>query len=328
MGKKNFSKGVEGLVDPISVGSLHFMQSFNTLLPKSIQKQFVQSAAKKTPYMGFVVEPYSLFLCYEIADAAMAQSLLPKGFKLIKTKIFDTDQPKYYCIFGCFRSHTSAFWGSRVELYAIAQDENTGLLSWIILDYDTDTISYDTKHGLCSPNASRSTVTVDYRGTVLIDVKRTDKSRAIVLDADITKGIMTPLNQRLWLEGNLSIGYGSNFSDSADVFSLKFEAEEVKQALNIPTNSVHIQTNSWYPGLCASKPAHVVCFPYAQHFVSDSPGHTSSVKDAKELQKAVKHIDFDAITVFSANAFKTMFIVGALSSFAITTLFIVLWLTK
>lgn len=328
MGKKDFSKGVEGLVDPISVGSLHFMQSFNTLLPKSIQKQFVQSSAKKTPYMGFVVEPYSLFLCYEIADIALAQSLLPNGFKLIKTKIFTTDEPKYYCIFGCFRSHTSAFWGSRVELYAIAQDESTGLLSWIILDYDTDTISYDTKRGLRSPNASHSTVTVDYNGTVIIDVERTDKTRAITLDADITKGVMTQLDQRLWLEGNLSIGYGSIFSDSADVFSLKFEADEVKQALKIPVNRVHIQTNSWYPGLCAATPAHVVCFPYAQHYISDSPGHTSSVKDAKELKQAVERIDFDAITVFSANAFKTMFIVGALSSFALTTLFLVLWLTK
>jgi hypothetical protein len=47
MNKTNFAKGVERLIDPISVGTLHFMQSFNQLLPKSIQKQFVKSSSKK-----------------------------------------------------------------------------------------------------------------------------------------------------------------------------------------------------------------------------------------------------------------------------------------
>lgn len=59
--------------------------------------------------MSFVVEPYSLFLCYEIIDIKRAESLLPDNFELVKTKIFDTDKPKYYCIFGCIRAHTSAF---------------------------------------------------------------------------------------------------------------------------------------------------------------------------------------------------------------------------
>ncbi len=101
--------------------------------------------------MGFVVEPYSSFLCYEIADIDKAKSLLPDGFKLIKTKVFENDEPKYYCIFGCFRAHTSAFWGARTEFYIIAEDQKTGLLSWIIVDYDTDTISYDKKMALDRP---------------------------------------------------------------------------------------------------------------------------------------------------------------------------------
>lgn len=53
---KEFIKGVEKLVDPMEVGTLHFIQSFNKLLPKSIQDRLVQSSAKSIPYMGFVVE--------------------------------------------------------------------------------------------------------------------------------------------------------------------------------------------------------------------------------------------------------------------------------
>ena len=154
MKKENFAKSVERLVDPITVGSLHLLQSFNQLLPKSAQKQIVRASSKKTPYMGFVVEPYSSFLFYEIADHDKAKALLPEGFELVKTKVFSDDEPKFYCIIGCFRAHTSAFWGIRTEFYIIAEDKSTGMLSWIIVDYDTNTISYDNKNGLTSPNLS------------------------------------------------------------------------------------------------------------------------------------------------------------------------------
>jgi hypothetical protein len=93
--ENSFHKNVERLVDPINVGSMHFIQGFNRLLPKSIQKKIVTASGKKTSSMGFVVEPYATFLCYEIIDTEMAQALLPNGFELVKTRIFDNDEPKY-----------------------------------------------------------------------------------------------------------------------------------------------------------------------------------------------------------------------------------------
>ena len=50
----NFTKEVERLVNPMDVGSLHFIQSFNKLLPKPVQRKLVESSAKNIPYMGFV----------------------------------------------------------------------------------------------------------------------------------------------------------------------------------------------------------------------------------------------------------------------------------
>lgn len=329
MNKVNFAKGVERLIDPINVGTLHFMQSFNQLLPKSIQKQFIKSSSKKTPYMGFVVEPYSFFLCYEIVDIEKATSLLPDGFKLVKTRIFADDDPKYYCIFGCVRAHTSAFWGSRTEFYVIAEDQNTGLLSWIIIDYATDTISYDSKNGLDSPNSSQSVMTIDYTGTIFIDVQKKNNSHKLKLEANIENGAMKNLDQRLWLEGNLSIGYGRNLSDNgADIFALKFEPGEVEKALKIPASSLHIEQNSWYHGLFEESPSQIVCFPYAQHYISDSPGHSSNIKNRDELLTAVDTIDFKKIKVFSTKSFKIMFLVSAAISFVITATLVLLLIFK
>ena len=329
MGKKIFAKGVEGLIDPISVGSLHFIESFNELLPKPIQKRLIKASAKKTPYMGFVVEPYSSFLCYEITDIEQAETLLPDGFELIKTRIFTDDKPKYYCIFGCIRSHTSAFWGVRTEFYIIAKDKKTGMLSWIIVDYDTNTIGYDNKNGLRAPNSARSVITINHRGTLFVDIQKDDNSRKLVFDANVEKGVMAKLDQRLWLEGNLSIGYGRNLSEiGADVFSLKFEPCEVEKALKIPADSLHLEANTWYPGLFNSKPSQIVCFPYSQHFLSDSPGYSSNLKNKEELLAANDSINFDNIKVFSAKSFKLMFLLGSIVSLATTITLIILLIIK
>jgi len=325
MKKISFSKEVERLIDPITVGSLHFIQYFNQLLPKAIQRRIVKSSSKKTPNMGFVVEPYASFLCYEIKNNEWANKLLPDGFELVKTSIFNDDKPQYYCIFGCTRAHTSAFWGVRNEFYIIAENKKTGLLSWIIIDYDTNTISYDNKNGLSSPNSKKSVITINHRGTLFVDIQN-NIGRKLVFDFNLEKSRMQALNQRLWLEGNLSIGYGRDLSmKDGDIFSLKFEPGEVEKALRIPINNLNIEVNTWFPGLFNETPSQVACFPYAQHFISDSPGYSSNIKNRSDLIAANKAIEFDKIKVFSTKSFKVMFLVGTLLSFTITiTLFILL----
>jgi len=314
-----FIKGVEKLVNPMTVGALHFMQPLNKLLPKSIQKAFVHSSAKKIPFMGFVVEPYAFFLCYEIADQAQAESLLPDGFRLIKTSVFETDTPAYYGIISCFRSHTSTFWGTRAECYVIAEDEKTGLLSWIIVDYDSDTISYDRQSGLKSPNASRAVHTTDYDGRLYVDIARDDHSRRLAFTADLVGAEQLPLDQRLWLEGNLSVGYGRLLSENqADIFSLIFNPEEVTQALAISGDKFTLEENSWFPGLFKTTPAKLVCFPYAQHFVSDSPGASSAIRNKDELVAATEKTDFDTTAVLSAKPFYRMLAINMLVSAIIT----------
>jgi hypothetical protein len=329
MKKCDFAANVEKLIDPIEVGTIHFIQSFNDMLPKKIQRKIVKASAKKTPQMGFVVEPYSYFLCYEIKDLEKAKDLIPDGFKLIKTRIFKDDKPKYYCILGCFNAHTSAFWGVRVEFYVIAEDIKTGLLSWVIVDYDTNTISYDESKGLSKPNSRDSIITTDCKGNLLVDINRDDKTRSLKFNSNIEKGKTKKLDQRLWLEGNLSIGYGKELSNnSSEVFSLKFNPDEVEKALKIPNRSTEIQINSWYPGLFEEKPSQMVCFPYAQHFISDSPGHSSNLKNKEELMEATKNLDFKKMKVYSSNSFKKMITVVPLISFLVSLVLLILLILK
>lgn len=328
MKRVEFVKGVERLINPIDVGTLHFMQSFNNLMPKKLQKKLVEASGKKTPYMGFVVEPYSYFLCYEIEDFNQASALLPAGFKLVKTKIFDVDEPKYYGIFGCFNAHTSGFWGMRIECYVIAENTNTGLMSWVILDYDTNTITYDPKTQLSDPNAGKSIITIDYHGELHVD-SINDLGRKLVFSSDIKDATMSPLDQRLWVEGNLSIAYSRIKSEeNIDPFSLIFDPMEFEKALRVPKEGLVIDTNNWFPGLFKSEPSELVCFPYAQHFLSDSPGHYSEIENEDGLLRKVETIDFSEISVFSTRSFKSAILAGGVLAFLSNVILVMLLINK
>lgn len=313
--KNEYTVGVEKLIRPVDVGTLHFIQNFTGSLPLKLQKKMVNASAKKTPLMGFVVEPYSYFLGYEIQDLKRANAMLPEGFKMIKTRVFEDDEPKYYGIFGIFNAHTSGFWGLRVEFYLIAEDTRTGLLSWVIIDYDTNTISYDPKRGLSKPNAESGIFTIDYDGIIHVDVKRNNDTNKLVLQSDISNGIMKPLDERLWIEGNLSIGYGRTMTDNGgNIFSLKFDPKEFEKALYIDKKDLHIEMNTWFKGLFKEEPEVALCFPYAQHYLSDSPGSHSMIQSKKELEEEIKKVNFKKIDVFSAQSFSKMIKTGLMIS--------------
>ena len=303
------------MIDPINIGTTHFLQTYSKILPKSLQYKIIKKSSEQNPYMGFVVEPYSMFLCYELRDLDWAQSLLPDNFKLIKTSIFKDDDPKYYCIFGVFNVHTSAFWGTRMEFYIIAENKTTGLLSWVIIDYDTNTISYDEKNGLSDANTTTCVFTTAYDGEVIVDIQNERKNRTLISTGKVSSGQFNKLSSRLWLEGNLSVGYGEELTNNGDdVFALIFHPSEVEQALKLPTEVVSIQTNTWYLGLFEHEPSQIVCFPYAQHFLSDSPVHVSKISNEIELLKQYNEIDFNSFSKYSGNSIKQAFLIGQLIS--------------
>ena len=204
--------------------------------------------------MIFIVEPYSAFLSFEITDAKVAEQLLPPNYSLFPSAMFN-DTPKRPCaIISAFNVHTSVFWGSRVEYYLIAENCETGLLSWIIADYESNTHSYDPSQGFIGPSTSHSVITTSYLGEIIVDVASAKSENSLTLNAELKNGDLTELDQRLWVEGNLSVDYGG----------------ELQQC---------------------TKPFEVACFPYAQHFVTTSVPTATSMRTAEDLEQAVVEIN-------------------------------------
>lgn len=193
----DYAKGVEKMVDPMAVGKVHYLQTKLKKLPVCLQKKIIKSHTRKAGQMPFVVEPYCSFFCYKIPDPTKVQKFMPDGFRPAKSSIFTGDAEEYYGIVSMFRIHTSVFWGARAEYYLVAENEKTGLLSWVMMDYISDTISYDEKSGLKSPDVRNACITTTCEGDFLCDMETADKKKYVRADFNLKNAKMRNLNERL-----------------------------------------------------------------------------------------------------------------------------------
>lgn len=292
-----YAKGVEKLVDPIEVGKAHYMQTKLAKMPVWLQKKIVTSQTKKATKMPFVVEPYCTFLFYEIPEPKLVEKFMPEGFVPAKAAVFDGDEKKYYGIVSMFRIHTSVFWGARAEYYLVAENTKTGLLSWVMMDYISDTISYDERHGLKSPDVKKSVMTTTCEGDFVCEMKSLDGKKKVKCTANLMKAKMRLLNQRLWIEGNTSIAYGRLAGEAdGDLFSLTFFPEEMKQALDVSLDEVvDYAAATETTGRFGAILDRVVSFPFAQHMLSDSPGVHTHYGNEVTLRRAAEAVNFSKI---------------------------------
>ena len=302
MNVHDFAEGVEKLVDPMAVGKTHYLQTRLKKLPIRFQKRIIKSHTKKAGQMPFVVEPYCSFFFYKIPDPSKVQKFMPEGFKPAKSAAFTGDKEEYYGIVSMFRIHTSVFWGARAEYYLVAENEKTGLLNWVMMDYISDTISYDEKSGLKSPDIKNACVTTTCEGDFLCDMETADRKKYVRADFNLRNAKMRQLNQRLWIEGNTSIAYGPRAGEEdGDLFSLTFFPEEMKEALDIPLKDVRAAAvASDTTGKFGAVLDRAISFPYAQHMLSDAPGIHTHYGSEKALREAVEKVDFNKITHLSA----------------------------
>ena len=292
-----YAKGVEKLVDPMMVGKTHYLQTRLAKLPVCLQRKIVTSATKKATKMPFVVEPYCTFLFYEVPDPARIQKFMPDGFVPARSAVFSGDAEKYYGIVSMFRIHTSVFWGARAEYYLVAENTATGLLSWVMMDCISDTISYDEAHGLKSPDCIGAVMTTTCEGDFVCEMKSRDGAKKVECVANLMHAKMRPLNQRLWIEGNTSIAYGRLAGEpDGDLFSLTFFPEEMAQALDVPLADVaHYGVASSRTGKFGAVLDRVVSFPFAQHMLSDAPGVHTHYGNEEALRAAAEAVKFSKI---------------------------------
>jgi len=287
---RNFVKKTESLVKPKDVTAISFLSSFSKSLPKKTQHKFSQSGKKKIPYMGFIVDPYSFFLFFKITNTSAAQEMLPDGFDLAEASIFKKDAKFPMAIASVFTARTSGFIGMRVEFYIIARNKETGLLSWIICDYETNTNSYDPKSGFCGYTCDPAVYTTTHFGELLVDIKNRKKNKEFIVSVDLDKGDSRELDESLWIEGNLIVDYGGELkSNLSEPFSLLFDPNMVKEAVNIPVEQVSIKANSYLGNIIDSfKPVNALIFPYSQHFIIKQDLKKYEVKNQKELDLQTK----------------------------------------
>jgi hypothetical protein len=288
---RRFIKTTEKMVVPAKVASTTQGSAMLRRLPLGLQRYIVDRGARTNPYMSFVVEPYAVFLAFEVTDSARAQRVLPPDYSLVPSAMF-IDTPKRPCaIVSAFNVHTSVFWGSRVEFYMIAENYKTGLLSWVIVEYESNTHSYDPSQGFIGPSTSHSVVTTSYLGEIIVDVASAQSDNGLALVADLKNGVLTELDQRLWVEGNLSVDYGGELQQCTKPFSLVFDPKEMAQALKLPLEDISLCTNTFGAGALDPKPFEAACFPYTQHFVTTSVPTATSMRTAKDLEQAVTEIN-------------------------------------
>ena len=282
--EEKFIKGIERLIEPMKVSNLLFFQNLKGLLPAPLLKRLLYRASRNTPYIGFVIEPYSLFLFFRLKNLEYARSLLPDRYELARTKLFADDKPEYYMGLGNLGTRASTFWGTRQEAYLIATDKKTGLLSFIFIDILSNTIIALPSKGIADPNCKTAMFTTSSKGAVLLDIEEKKTGRRFSLTGSIKGGKIRKLYEPLWLMGNTSIGHSRKFAAGEDhPFAVIFDPAEVEEALDIPPGEMHITENTLFPGLAEPEISKVICFPFAQHYIADSPGCYTTVKDREDL---------------------------------------------
>lgn len=326
---EKFIKTVEGLIDPAEVQNIFFFQKFRKLIPGALFKKILNRTAKKTPYMGFVIEPYSLFLFFKIRDVEKAQFLLPPRYKLTKTCVFEKDEPDYYFGIGNLNTRGSTFWGVRLESYLIATDTETGLISWIFFDILSNTIIALPSEGVTDPNCSRAVFTTGYAGDIYLDIKEDKSEREVVLKCSMERGVMRRPQQDLWVMGNTSIGHINELiTHNDDPFAVIFNPSEVSRALDIPPEDVYITKNTLVPDFAEQTPCKTACFPYTQHYIADSPGCRTHIKSQEDLiHTCNKMLDRHHPKPFSTKNIQRLFFTG-LAFFPLLSLFLFILLIK
>jgi hypothetical protein len=320
--EEKFIKGVESMINPMEVSNLLFWQKLKGLLPPFLMKRLLFRASKNTPNIGFVIEPYSLFLFFKLRDTEYAKSMLTDRYELAKTKLFIDDEPDYYMGIGNLSTRASSFWGTRQEVYLIATDKKTGLLSFIFIDILSNTIIAEPSKGIADPNCKKALFTTSSKGEVFLDIQEDKTNRKLSLTGSIKNGKMRSLDQRLWLMGNTSISYSKNLAKGDDhPFAVIFDPAEVEEALDIPPEDIRIIENTLFPGLADPEISKVVCFPFAQHYIADSPGCYTFVKDRDDLISKYNELaNSEKFKTFSARTIVKQLYIGIAVSIIIAVI--------
>ena len=138
---------------------------------------------------------------------------------------------------------------------------------------------------------------------------------------------MRRLDQPLWLMGNTSVGHCKRFIRGEDnPFAVIFDPAEVQEALDVPTEDIRITENTLFPGLAHPELSRVICFPFAQHYIADSPGCYTTVKDRDDLIRKYNILaEYEKFTTFSSRNIVKQITAGIFISLLIAVILLLIF---
>jgi hypothetical protein len=321
----------ESLVKPKDITAISFLGDFNKYIPKKAQQSIMKKGSADIPYMGFIIEPYCFFASFRIRDVAAARALLPEGYELADATVFKDGEKRPLVVLSAFSARTSAFMGMRLECYVIARDKKTGSMSWIIVDYVTNTNSHDPKNGFCGYSGDPAIHTTTPYGEVLVDVLDSAGGRRFAARADMNGGVMAELDGDLWVEGNMCVDYGGALKDESSVpFSLIFDPVLMEKALKIPEAGIKIEANAFLNGIIdPGEPESVAVFPYSQHFIIRQEPQERRIARKEDLFQEIRtFLKRDGLKTMKGDDLKKPIFRGMVVSFFVNLGIIVFLLAK
>jgi hypothetical protein len=328
---RSYIKKSESLVKPRDITAISFLGDFNKYLPKKVQRTIIRKGSAKIPYMGFIVEPYCFFVSFRIQDRAAARAMLPDGYELADASIFKNAAKHPLAIISAFSARTSAFMGMRLECYIVGRNKKTGAMSWIIVDYETNTNSHDPKNGFCGYTGDPAIHTTTPYGELLVDVKGSAGGRGFAARANLHAGALEELDEELWVEGNMSVDYGGALKDESSVpFSLIFDPVLMEKAMRIPRDRIEIEANTFLKEIIDPKqPESAAVFPYSQHFIIRQEPQEQRIARKEDLLREIRtFLDRDGLKTMSGDDLKRPLFRGMVISFLVNLGIIVFLLVK
>jgi len=287
---RQYIVNVENRITPAGIVNVYQGAQLLKKIPRFLQNKIIEKNSQKNPYMGFVVEPYSFFMAYEVNED-LVKEFLPENYELIPISLFENSIARKCAILGCFNVKTSVFSGTRFELYLIAKNKKTNLVSWLMCDYESNTINYDPGKGFLSPTLNRCVYTTSYNGEIICNIESKKSKNLINMFIDIKEFNCIELNKKLWIEGNLSIDYSGELDNAGNApFGLIFDPNEMKCAQLIKNDKVQINKLKFSFIDESMKPFETCCFQYAQHYITTIFPKGHEIKNEIDLENKISDI--------------------------------------
>jgi hypothetical protein len=182
--------------------------------------------------------------------------------------------------------------------------------------------------GIADPNCKRAIFTTNSKGEVFLDIEESKTGRKLSLTGSLKRGKIRKLDRDLWVMGNTSIGHCSKYIHGIEdiPFAVIFDPAEVLEALDIPKEDIRIEENTLFPGLAQPELSKAICFPFAQHYIADSPGIFTKVKDIDDLVgKYNEFAKYESFKTFSARTIVYQILFGVAVTALITALFVLIF---